>query len=147
MRQRVPSRRWYSPGEAGHNRPRVLVEDDRPALAISDFSAFTQAGFDVAVCSGPSTGPGGCPLLRGQDCALLTGADVVLHGLDPRLGICAAIQQRHPGLPVLVKQSREPDGRLAATAPGCTPIDAFCSVPGQVDALRRALARRGAARN
>ncbi|HTT52322.1 MAG TPA: hypothetical protein VMH35_13050 [Streptosporangiaceae bacterium] len=123
MKQRVPTRAWYSPGRPGR-RPRVLVEDDHPALAISDFSQFGQAGFDVAYCSGPGVGPGDCPVLRGQRCALLDGADAVLHGLDPGLGVAVAIQQHRPGLPVV----RPPGG---------------CSVPGQIAAVRQALARPG----
>jgi hypothetical protein len=123
MKQRVPSRGWYSPGRPGH-RPRVLVEDDHPALAISDFSRFEQAGFDVAYCSGPGAAAGCCPVLRGQRCALVEGADAVLHGLDPGLGVAAAIRRRHPGTAVI-----EPPGA--------------CSVPGQVAAVRQALTRPG----
>jgi hypothetical protein len=122
MKQRVPAD-WSSPGRPGH-RPRVLVEDDHPALAISDFSEFERAGFDVAYCSGPDAAGAGCPVLRGQRCALLDGTDAVLHGLDPRLGVAAAIQRRRPAVALV-----EPP--------------AGCSVPGQIAALRRALARPG----
>ena len=100
------------------------MEDAHPALAISDFSRFAQAGFDVAYCSGPGAHATDCPVLRGQRCALLDGADAVLHGLDPRLGMAAAIRRRRPGLPVI-----EPAGD--------------CSVAGQLTALRQALARPG----
>jgi len=123
MKQRVPTRAWYSPGRPGR-RPRVLVEDAHPALAISDFSRFEQAGFDVAYCSGPGADLADCPVLRGQRCALLDGADAVLHGLDPRLGVAAAIRRRRAGLPV-IEQTGD------------------CSVAGQLTALRRALARPG----
>ena len=64
MRQRVPRRAWQSAAGAAR-RPRVLVEDDHPALAISDFSLFEEAGFDVAFCSGPGDEPDACPVLRG----------------------------------------------------------------------------------
>jgi len=119
MKQRVPRRSWYSPSGA-ERRPRLLIEDDHPALEISDFAAFRDAGFDVAFCSGP---PGGCPLLRGADCEVLAGADVVLHGLDS--GMADAIRWWHPEVPVVVK--------------GGTGIPAGCSVKGQVEAVRRAL--------
>jgi hypothetical protein len=141
MKQRVPRRAWYSPGGAFH-RPRVLVEDDRPALAVSDFSKFQEAGFDVAFCSGPGQARAACPLLRGQECELLTGADAVLHGLDGGLGIAAAIRLRHPDLPVLAEQRRGADGNLEPVPEGCLPLAYACSVPGQVAALRQALARR-----
>jgi hypothetical protein len=140
MKQRVPGSSWYSPGDV--HRPRVLVEDDHPALAISDFSAFRDAGFDVAVCPGPDRGPDRCPLLRGDPCGIVAGADVVLHGLDPRLGVAAAIRYQHPRLPVVVEQQCFPGGRAAAVPAGCTPLAFPCSVNGQLDALRAALAER-----
>jgi hypothetical protein len=140
MKQRVPGRAWYSPGLAGR-RPRMLVESDSEALAISDFSLFQQAGFDVAFCSGPGRTPRACPLLRGQECAVLASADVVLHGLDPALGIAAAIRQAHPDLPVVAEQPTEADGSINVPD-GCLPLVYPCSVHGQVDAVRRALGTR-----
>jgi hypothetical protein len=142
MRQRVPTRAWYSPGRAGR-RPRVLVEDDHPALAISDFSLLQDAGFDVAYCSGPGHSPRDCPILRGQQCDVLAGADAILHGLDPGLGIAAAIRRRHPHIAVVAEQHARADGRPEAVADGCTPLISPCSVHGQIDALRQALARGG----
>jgi hypothetical protein len=140
MKQRVPGRAWNAPGLAGH-RPRMLVESDSEALAISDFSLFQQAGFDVAFCSGPGRNPRACPLLRGQECAMLAGADVVLHGLDPALGIAAAIRQARPDLPVVAEQSPGEDGSIEVPD-GCLPLVYPCSVHGQVDAVRRALGTR-----
>ena len=110
MKQRVSRRTWYSPPSTG-SRPRVLIEDSHPALEISDFTAFRDAGFDVAYCSGPAAGEAGgeaagrgsCPLLCGADCEVLADADVVLHGLDPAAGVAADIRWWHPELPVVVK--------------------------------------------
>jgi hypothetical protein len=141
MKQRVPGRSWYSPSE-GFHRPRVLVEVDHPALAISDFSAFRDAGFDVAVCSGPDRTPERCPLLRGEQCGLAAHADVVLHGLDRRLGVAEALRQQLPDLAVVVEQDRFADGGVAPVPAGCAPLSFSCSVQGQLDALREALANR-----
>lgn len=138
MRQRIPRRAWRSQGPAGH-RPRLLIEDDHPALAISDFSLFEQAGFDVASCSGPGRDPTVCPLLRGEECPAAAGADIVLHGLDPQLGIAAAIRRRFPHVPVVVHQRRRPDGSLPPVPEGCVPLAFPCSVKGQIDALWRVL--------
>lgn len=143
MQQRVPRRAWSSRRGAAR-RPRVLVEDDHRSLAISDFSMFDKAGFDVAVCSGPGGSPRDCPLLRGQECGAVAGADAVLHGLDPELGIAAAIRRRHPDVVVVVEQQRRADGSLPMVPDGCVPLVYPCSVNGQVDALRRALASRRA---
>ena len=143
MKQRIPRRAWNSPAGAAH-RPRVLIEDDRPALAISDFSLFQQAGFDIAFCSGPAPGPDetACPPLRGEPCPALAGADAVLHGLDPRLGVAEAIRRVLPGTPVIVRRRCLEPGCEQAAPDGCVPLAPDCSVPGQIDALSRALAGR-----
>ena len=133
MIQRVPRRLWYSPRRAGR-RPRLLIEHDHPALMISDFSLFRNAGFDVALCSGPGDDATACPLLSGRQCAVLDGADVLLHGLDLRLGIAAAIRRVRPRLPVVVEQRRR--GPAADPVPaGCVPLDYASSARGQIDAL------------
>ena len=141
MKQRVPRRAWRSARRPGH-RPRVLIEDGRPALAISDFSLFEQAGFDVAFCPGP--GRVACPLPGGRPCPIVAGADAVLHGLDPGLGVAAAIRRHRPGLPVVVAQRRRADGSLPPVPPGCTPHVFPSSVQGQIGALWRALLSRPA---
>lgn len=138
MRQRIPRRAWQSSAGAAH-RPRVLIEDDHPALAISDFSIFEQAGFDVAFCSGPGDDLTACPVLRGGQCQALAGADVVLHGLDLRLGVARSIRQYHPGTPVIIQRHLRADGSCEPIPVGCIPLAPECSVPGQVKALRRVL--------
>ncbi len=142
MEQRVPRRVWSGPRLAGR-RPRLLIEDAHPALAISDFSLFHDAGFDVAFCSGPAGEPGACPLQRGRSCPAVAGADVVLHGLDPALGVAAAMRREYPHIPVVIELPRTgktgdtdstdtlPDGSVVLGYP--------CSVRGQIDALWRAL--------
>jgi hypothetical protein len=139
MKQRVPRRTWRS-ASAVTGRPRVLIEDDHEALALSDFSLFEQAGLDIAFCSGPGGEPRACPLQRGEPCALLARADAVLHGLDPALGIATQIRRQHPGLPVVAEQRGGPGGTLVPE--GCTPLPYPCSVKGQIDAVWRALADR-----
>lgn len=141
MLQRVPRRTWRSPS-ADTGRPRVLIEDSHPALAISDFSLFEQAGLDIAFCSGPGEDPPACPLLRGEPCPLLARAEAVLHCLDPALGIAAAIRRQRPGLPVVVGQRRRPDGHQPPAPDGCTSLPYPASVKGQIDAVWRALADR-----
>jgi hypothetical protein len=138
MRQRVPRRTWRYPRRAGH-RPRILVEDDHPTLAISDFAMFEQAGFDVALCSGPGRDLAACPVLNGRRCPLVAGADAVLHGLGPEAGVAAAIGRQHPGVPVVAEQHRRADGSLPPVPEGCLPLPFPCSVKGQTDALWRAL--------
>lgn len=139
MKQRASRSEWYSPHRSGH-RPRLLIEDDRPALAISDFSLFHDAGFDVAFCSGPGDDPQACPVLSGHACPLLSAADAVLHGLDPALGIAAAIRRQRPRLPVVIEQRRDEDRSAGEVPDGCVPLRFASSVSGQIAAVRRALA-------
>jgi hypothetical protein len=144
MKQRASRRTWRS-ASAVTGRPRVLIEDDHEALAISDFSLFEQAGLDIAFCSGPTLPGGGaraCPLQRGEPCPLLARADAVLHGLDPALGIATAIRRQYPGLPVVAEQRPSHGGTLPPVPEGCTPLPSSCSVKGQIDAVWRALADR-----
>jgi hypothetical protein len=141
MRQRVPRRSWQDAGSArAGRRPRILIEDDEPSLAVSDFSMFWQAGFDVAFCSGPGADRASCPLSRGQPCQALAGADAVLHGLDPRIGVASSIRRELPGTPVVFKQRRLADGSVQPGPAGCQPLAPECSVRGQIEALRSALA-------
>ena len=69
---------------------------------------------------------------------MLDGADVVLHGLDPCIGVVDAIRRQRPGLPVVVRQRRRADGSAGPVPDGCVPLPADCSVHGQIDALREA---------
>ena len=140
MTPRVPRRAWRS--RAPGHRPRILIEDSHAALAISDFSLFEQAGFDVAVCSGPGRDPGDCPVLHGRECAALAGADAVLHNLDPDLGIAGAIRSRYPDKPVVMEVRRQADGSLPPVPEGCVPLVYPCSVQGQIDALWRVITDR-----
>jgi hypothetical protein len=137
MKQRIPRRSWQCDA-AGH-RPRILIEDDEPSLAISDFSLFQQAGFDVAFCSGPGADPGSCPLLRGEECKVFARADAVLHDLDPRLGVAASIHRQLSGTPVVFKQRRLADDSMQPVPEGCLTLAPECSVRGQIQALRRVL--------
>jgi len=78
--------------------------------------------------------------MHGQPCPLLPGADVVLQGLDPALGIAAASRRQHPRLPVVIEQRREEDGSTGEVPDGCVPLRYANLVSGQVAAVRRALA-------
>lgn len=139
MKQRIPRRSWQCGTPASH-LPRILIEDDEPSLAISDFSLFDRAGFDVAFCSGPGSSQTSCPAMRGEQCRVLAGADAVLHGLDPRLGVAAAICHQRPGIPVVLKRRRQADGSVRPVPEGCLPLAPECSVRGQIEALRSVLA-------
>jgi len=115
---------------------RVLVESASPALAVSDFRRYRDAGLDVTLCGGP-VGDERCPLAEGGDCTSARDADVVLFGLDGRDDILAAHRAQHPSIPVVAEVRRgdpAPDG--------CTVLAFPSSVDEQVRILRRSARRR-----
>jgi hypothetical protein len=118
VRQRTTTG-WTEARAGASPRLRVVIESADPALAVSDFSQFTRAGIDVALCCGPGDSRD-CPLLRDEDCALAAGADAVLHKLG------------HGGTPVLEAMRDHPGGTPVVV------LDESSSVEGQIDAVRRA---------
>ncbi len=113
MLQRVPS--TWDGGEASRRPLRLLIEDADPALAISDFGCYRDAGMDVALCSGPGADSVDCPILTGGPCHLLSTADVVLHHLRRETGVEDAIR-RQPDRPGLITVGG-PDADLTDVAP------------------------------
>jgi hypothetical protein len=129
--------------QARHSRPRLLIEDPDPALRVEDFHRFTEAGLDVALCSGPDHDER-CRLVELGECPLAAAADVILMG--PGLGesreeIAAALHRHHPDAPIIAKVPRHgthdvPDG--------CVPLPAPMSVYGQIRTIWRAVERPAA---
>jgi len=131
-----PFRPWWE--DQPQHRPRLLIEDPSPALEVAEFRCFEDAGFDVALCSGPGEDQG-CPLVTGDGCRLVDGADVVLMGpgmAAHRSEVAAAIHRRRPGVPIVVQVPRDDAGQCP---PGCVAETVPASVDGQVRAVSRAL--------
>lgn len=136
MRQRI------TPQWAHHAPPRkrLLIEDPRAAW-FADFSWFTAAGFDVAVCTGPTDGRE-CPVLSGRPCALMAEADVVLFGLGATDGVGSrmlAAAADSSGTPTVVEVSRGDHPELPAN---CTPMPFPVSVDEQIRVLHQAASAR-----
>lgn len=136
----MEQRNFKSWPQARHSRPRLLIEDPDPALRVADFHRFTEAGLDVALCSGPDQDER-CRLVEHGECAMAAAADVILMGRDlgeRRAEIAAALHRYHPDLPVVAKVPRQdPDD-----APdGCVPLPTPISVDGQIRAIWRAIER------
>ncbi len=118
---RVPSWPGDRSGDAPHERPRLLVESDRARWGGAE-EAIRQ-GFDVMTCRGPgsrrSGSRDGCPLLRGESCPLVDGADVVIQVLDPADPSSAELLSRglvaHSGLRLIDGFSPDP---IAGRQPG-----------------------------
>jgi hypothetical protein len=91
----------WGKGQQRVHFPYLLIESDDPALAVSDFTAFWEAGFNPAFCAGRASGRP-CSLLESGECELVDRADVVLHRMQQRTGIADAIRESRPELPVVV---------------------------------------------
>jgi hypothetical protein len=134
MKQRQTTHSWGPPDGRTTPRVQVLIESADPALAVSDFGAFTAAGIDVALCQGPGETHGECALLRGEPCDLAAGADVVLSDLGAAgAGVPEAHLRTHPAAPVVLRVGPH-DGVVPQ---GCHTLPATASVDGQIDVLRR----------
>jgi hypothetical protein len=120
---------------------RLLVETRDPALAVSDFTAFRRAGFEITLCEGPLAEASECPLVDGEPCPLATEADLVMFDLGDdrddaaqRACVLDAMRAFRPDLPIVV--------RSATPTPGTADADTIrptTSVTGQVEALWRAV--------
>lgn len=120
--------------------PRLLIEDDHPTLVVSDYSVFRRAGFEVALCSGPSVSSGECPLLRGETCCVLEGADAVLHALPESTGVADAIRNSRPELDmVTLNRHGSYPGPCRATSTGTMELDESASLDAQIQAVCHAL--------
>lgn len=135
-----PDQRPYPAHHDG--RLRVVVETSDPALLVADFRFLVDAGFEVACCEGPGTDPARCPILRGEGCDLVASADVVLHALDPGLGVAAAVESARPELPVVVERWRRRGGSGGCVPAGCVPLDMPSSPDRQLDVILGAARRR-----
>jgi RimJ/RimL family protein N-acetyltransferase len=103
----------WPPRRAGR---RLLVEV--PGGRWSGTAAARAAGYDVIACPGPphDSTPGsasGCPLLRGEHCPLVDGADAIVVALpadDPTTAEIVAGQRRTaPEVPVVLSSSPAAD--------------------------------------
>jgi hypothetical protein len=128
------------PGGDRHRPPwRLLVESADPALAISDFGAYREAGFDVALCEGPQFEAAECPLVRGEGCPYASSADVVLFDLgddaEARLQVLEKMLATVPDLPIVVRTT----GPAPRRAGGFALIRSNTSVAGQIRVLHEAI--------
>ena len=92
-------------------RRRLLVEVPGGRWSGARFVDGTE--FQLAICSGPSHRPGGCPELCDGTCPLVDGADaiaVLLAADDPVTSdLVVRHRERHPGVPVFVRHGADAD--------------------------------------
>jgi len=115
-----PPSGWNGPVEGR----RVLIEEDDAELRTAMAATLRDAGFQTAECAGPgSHGDRRCPLVDGEGCGAVDGADAVLQVFVPgdraMNEVRAAIHAHDPDKPIAViapalTASRHPDLLLGA---------------------------------
>ena len=141
--------RCIEPGEwpARTGRARVLIEHPDRAALWAEAEIIREAGYDVAVCTGPVEAADGveaeaCPLLVQGRCSLVEEADVVVSTTDLReaRGILARIGRSTPALVVESTQSvLERDGHELGDA---TVVEVPVTERRLLDAVSGALGKR-----
>ena len=84
-----------TPTWRGGPGPRVLIEEPDPAMAWADERVLSREGYDVAVCGGPSSMLGGCPLLEHGSCRIADEAAAIVVGLSMSRGPGRALVAAH----------------------------------------------------
>lgn len=96
-----------------HDRPRLLIESQRTRWGAED--DMRAAGFDVAICSGPCRSQLRCPVLSGEPCPLIEGAEAVVVDLMPddpeTIELLKAERVIHPAVRLISGFTTGPDGR------------------------------------
>jgi hypothetical protein len=138
---------WPSPDRS---RTRVLVESSDAADQWALGKVLRTAGYEVAVCDGPSVFGAPCPLVRGGDCALAAGADVIvnLFHLDERANqdVIRALRAYRPATPVVVESRPKERDRHADVLNGCRFVSGPLTSKGMLAAVNDACADAAAAR-
>lgn len=104
-------------------RPRVLMESSDVAVGWALGNALDRAGYEVAVCHGPSVHGTPCPLVQGGECPLAAGADVIVSRMwlsEPaNRDVLRLLPTYVPGTPVIVEAGLQDRERHADVLAGC----------------------------
>ena len=133
-------------GERGE-RPRVVVENPDFGIGFAVERVLENAGYEVAVCGGPDNlARHECPLVFTGACSLVSGADVVVHSLNPdrseHAEVLRALRAKHPDTPIVVEVPGPSAARHAGLLDGCVVVPFPASRESLVGAVEEALAQR-----
>lgn len=141
------ARRQWSAGSWPSARPgmqpRVLVESSDAVEQWAMEEALRDAGYEVAVCDGPTVYGSPCPLAQGGGCALAAGADAVVNGfalgVPENRDVIRALQECCPATPVIVEARRHEVDRYADLLDGCQIMPFWVNTAGLLSAVREVL--------
>ena len=83
----------------------VVVHPDAD-MADQESDWLRQAGYIVDECAGPTNGP--CPVLNGQPCAAVEGADVLVYDMwaggdtQSEQELIELLRELHPSIPIVL---------------------------------------------
>lgn len=122
--------------------PRVLIEHADAARADALAASLRQAGYAVAICPGPAPGER-CPLAKGDGCAAVVGADLVVSGLGLETPAArealGALRTQAPRLPIVVEADADEVARwpqlvgCALVAPTAAPEQVVTRVKAELE--------------
>lgn len=127
--------------------PRALVECEDPVIQDGLVRVLHEEGYVVAACGGPrARASHACPLVSEGTCGLVEGADVVVHALDgsdpANRAILASIREQAPETPVVIEVGPRANASTELAA-GCEPVGYPMTRQALLDAVERAITRRG----
>jgi hypothetical protein len=124
----------------------VLVESSDAAEQWALEKALAGAGYEVAVCDGPSWYGGPCPLVRRGECALAAGADVVVNRFclaEPdNQDVVGALRDHRPETPVIIEARPQERERHADLLADCRVVPGPLTTAGLLGSVRDALTGR-----
>ncbi len=110
-------------------RPRVLIEHPDPVGQQVLAEAFRARGYEALTCGGPLAHGAAmthCPILMGDPCPAVDGADVVVSSLQAGQGIEARVIQGLVADPIGPPLLLEATGWQLAQADLAGPVEARC---------------------
>lgn len=138
---RLRPQRWPWSG------PRVLLEHPDADRATRLAAGLREAGYAVAVCTGPLPHDR-CPLAGRDGCAAADGADVIVSALGLRSSeardALAALRLRLPSTPLLVEAPSQDVARWPELVEGCDLLEPPASPARLVESVRAAVEGHGA---
>jgi CheY-like chemotaxis protein len=139
----VPAPGSRAPGSSAPRR-RILVENGDFGVGYAVERVLEEAGYEVAVCGGPDhLAHHECPLVFSDECALVAGADLVVHSLNPdrheNAEVLRALRAKHPDTPVVVEVAGPAAAHHEGLLAGCTVVAFPVTRDSLVEAVAGAL--------
>jgi hypothetical protein len=123
-----------------------VVENADFGVGYAVERVLEEAGYEVAVCGGPDhLNRRACPLVFSESCDLVSGADLVVHSLNPdrpeHAEVLRALRAKHPETPVVVEVPGPTAARHEGLLDGCTVVPYPVTRESLIDAVAGALAK------